>query len=143
MHRSYGGGREKGDGFGVNVNQRLEQALSDLVKGDIWPLSRPPDEKGDEYIVYNPELETPEEFGDDEDLEWTQYMQVHWFKKGTGRTRAVNCTEARKKIRKRLRENGFSVSEIRTFFEKDTGFTHLCVSCNTLEEAENDNDTGT
>ncbi|MDO5345302.1 MAG: hypothetical protein Q4E91_06115 [Lachnospiraceae bacterium] len=119
----------------MNVNQIIEGALSDLVNGNIWPLSCPLETPAAEYIVYNPELEKPEIFGDDTDLEWTHYMQIHWYKKGDGK-KPANYIEKRKEIRSRLRNAGFTMSDIQEFFEKDTGFTHLCFSCNIEEEMQ-------
>ncbi len=119
----------------MNVNQKIETALSDLVENNIWPLSCPLEEPPDEWIVYNPELEAPGDFGDNEDLEWVHYMQVHWFQKGDGK-RAANCVRVRKTIRTRLKEAGFSLSDIVTLFEKDTGITHLVFSCNIVEDEE-------
>lgn len=117
----------------MNVNRKIETALSDLVGNNIWPLSCPLEEPPDEWVVYNPELETSEEFGDDQDLEWMHYMQVHWFKRGDGK-RPVNYVGIRKTIRARLRDAGFSVSDIETLFEKDTGITHLVFLCNIEED---------
>ena len=83
----------------MNVNQKIEQALSGVVT-EIYPLTYPYDEsKPDIYIVYNPELDTPGLYADDEDQEWMQYMQIHLYKKG-------NYIEKRKEIKEKLRENG-------------------------------------
>lgn len=117
----------------MNVNQKIETALKETVNGNIWPLFCPLEEMPAEYIVYNPELESPEEFGDDEDLEWVHYMQVHWFKKGES-NKPVNYIGKRKEIRNTLKKAGFSVSDIRTFFEENTGYTHLCFSCSIIED---------
>ena len=117
----------------MNVNQKIEAALSDLVENNIWPLNCPLETLPDKWIVYNPELEMPGDFGDNEDLEWVHYMQVHWFQKGDGKC-AANCTRIRRTIRKRLKEAGFSLSDIVTLFEKNTGITHLVFSCNILED---------
>lgn len=117
----------------MNVNQKIENALSEMVNGNIWPLSCPLGELPGEYIVYLPEYESPEDFGDDEDLEWMHYMQVHWFKKGESR-KPVNYIKPRKRIRAALKKSGFSVTDISTYFEKDTGYTHLVFSCNVEED---------
>lgn len=117
----------------MNVNQKIEGTVSEVVNGNIWPLSCPMEAKPKEYIVYNPELEKPENFGDDEDLDWIHYMQVHWFKRGDARE-PVNYIKRRSEIRELLRKAGFAVSGIETFFEKDTGYTHLCFLCNIEED---------
>lgn len=117
----------------MTVNKKIEDALSDLVENNIWPLSCPQETLPDEWITYNPELERPEIYGDDDDLEWAHYMQVHWFRRGDG-AKSVNCTDMRKMIRKRLKEAGFSVTGIVTLFENDTRTTHLVFKCNILED---------
>lgn len=117
----------------MNVNQKIEAALSDLVENNIWPLSCPLEELPEEWIVYNPELEAPGDFGDDQDLEWVHYMHVHWFKRNNTKSPA-NYAGIRKTIRKKLRDAGFLVSDITPLFEKDTGITHLVFSCNIEED---------
>lgn len=113
----------------MNVNQKIEKALSEIVNGNIWPLSCPLEEKPDKWITYLPELETPSLQGDDEDLEWTHYIQIHWFAKGQ-----VNYMGARREIRSLLRGAGFSVTDIVYHYETDTGITHLIFSCNIVED---------
>ncbi len=111
----------------MNVNQKIEQALSGVVT-EIYPLTYPYDEsKPDIYIVYNPELDTPGFYADDEDQEWMQYMQIHLYKKG-------NYIEKRKEIKEKLRENGMVVTDIETMYEKDGGYNHLCFSCYVEED---------
>lgn len=117
----------------MNVNQKIESAVSALVRGNIWPLSCPLEVPPNEYIVYLPELEAPEDFGDNEDLEWTHYMQVHWFKKGKSR-KPENYMRMRKEIRTALKKAGFCMSDIQYDYEKDTGYTHLVFSCSIEEE---------
>ena len=117
----------------MNVNQKIEKALSGMAGGNIWPLSCPLEELPGEYIVYLPELEAPEDFGDNADLAWSHHMQVHWFKK-EGQKKPVNYIAARKEIRRALKAAGFAMSEILVFFEKDTGYTHLVFVCSIEEE---------
>ena len=113
----------------MNVNQKIENALADLVDGNIWPLSCPLETPPERWITYLPESEALALEGDDDDLEWIHYMQVHWFAKGK-----VNYMDIRKDIRKRLRAADFSVTDIDYMYEKDTGITHLIFMCNILEE---------
>lgn len=110
----------------MNINLRIESALCDVTQ-NIWPLCCPLEEKPEEYIVYNPELETPEMYADDEGDGWTQYMQVHLYTK-------YDYTEQRKKIRKNLNESGMVVTDIDTGYEKATKYYHLCFSCYAEEE---------
>lgn len=124
----------------MDVNQKIREALTDLVNDNIWALTCPLEELPDEWITYNPEQEKPELYGDDDDLEWAHYMQVHWFKK-TGSTAAADYTGARKEIRKRLKAAGFTVTQIVPLFEPDEtqtprhgGITHLVVYCHILED---------
>lgn len=117
----------------MNVNQKIESALSELVNGNIWPLSCPLEVPPQEFIVYLPEEECSVEFGDNDDLEWMHYMEVNWYKKEESR-KPVNYIVARKKIRASLKAVGFSVTNIIPFYEKDTGYTHLIFLCNILEE---------
>lgn len=117
----------------MNVNQKIENALSEMVSKNIWPLSCPLEALPQEFIVYLSEEETPVEFGDNDDLEWMHYMEVNWYKKGDSR-KPVNYIGIRKKIRKALKNAGFSVTNIIPFYEKDTGYTHLTFLCNIPEE---------
>ena len=116
----------------MNINQKAEQALSGMADGNVWPLSCPMGEQPGEYIVYMPEADVPEDFGDNECLGWVHHMQVHWFKK-SGAKKPVNYFAARKQIRDALKAAGISIEEIRVFFEGDTGYTHLVFVCS-MEE---------
>lgn len=124
----------------MNINKKIMGALSELVDGHIWALSKPAEEDPDIYIVFNPELDAAEDFGDDEDLAWNQYMQVHWF--GRGR---VNYLQPRKQIRKALKEAGLIVDEITVIHEGEAGgktganskgWTHMVFSCNAEEDLD-------
>lgn len=110
----------------MSVNRKIEECLRDEVS-NIWPLCCPEDSKPATYIVYNPELESAESFSDDEDEEWIHYMQIHLFTKG-------NYVTLRKNIRKKLRDAGFVMTNIETFYESDTGYNHLCFECWIEEE---------
>lgn len=125
----------------MDVNQKIEQALSDLVNGNIWPLACPLEVPPGEFIVYLPEEEIPEEFGDDEELEWVHHMEVNWYKKGVSGVpekkdsrKPVNYMKKRKQIRSALKKMGFSISKIVPMYEKDTGYTHLVFLCSIEEE---------
>ena len=113
----------------MNVNQKIERALSELVNGKIWPLKCPYDSKPECYIVYNPELEEPGYHADDTDYEWVQYMQIHFFTKG-------NYIDMRRKIRAALRKAEFTMTWIETLYEKDTEYNHLCFECYEEEDEE-------
>ena len=62
----------------MTTNRRIENALSSLVSGNIWPLSKPVKEDPDMYIVYNPENENLD-YGDDQDQDTEMSYQIHWF----------------------------------------------------------------
>lgn len=112
----------------MNVNETIEGALAGTVP-DIWPLICPQEHPPEEYIVYNPELEEAALFADNQDREWVQHMQVHYFTKG-------NYIKKRGDIRRALREAGFLVTDITTLHEKDSGYHHLCFSCSIEENME-------
>lgn len=112
----------------MSVNQIIESALRNMVTS-IWPLVCPEEKPPKEYIVYNPEIDVPEDYGDNAAGEWVQYMQVHLFTKS-------NYLKKRKEIRKALKDAGFLVSDITTMYEKDSGYYHLCFSCNIEENME-------
>lgn len=111
----------------MNVNQLIEETLKEITP-HIWPLCAPNDSLPDIYIVYAPEIEKPELYADDEDGEWVHYMRVNLFQK------KESYLENRKKIRKKLREAGFTLTDILTFYENDTGYYHLCFECYIEEE---------
>lgn len=119
----------------MNVNQKIESSLAPLVDGNIWPLSCPLEEQPDTFIVYVPESEKPRDWGDDEDLRWIHTMEVNWFGRNAGSRAPVDYVTIRKEIRAALRSAGFTVSEILTNYEKDTGYTHLTIVCE-IEEDE-------
>ena len=110
----------------MSVNQIIEQALKDVTE-HIWPMCCPDDSPPDKYIVYNPELEKAALYADDVDEAWIQYMQIHLFTKG-------NYLANRKTIRKALRNAGFTLTGIDAFYEKDSGYNHLCFECYIEEE---------
>lgn len=117
----------------MNVNQKIEQALSEIVGGNIWPLSCPLENTPGEFIVYLPTEEHPEDFGDDRDLAWVHEMEVNWYKKGETK-KPVSYIKTRKKIRAALKKAGFCVQSIVPLYEKDTGYTSLVFTCSDIEE---------
>ena len=110
----------------MSVNTVIETALKDVVDGKIWPMVCPDDSTPEKYIVYNPEIEEPAIFADDEDQEWIQHIQIHLFIQG-------NYIQMRKEIRNKLKEAGFTVTDITTTY--DNGYNHLCFECY-IEEVE-------
>ena len=116
----------------TSVNRKIEQALNGLVDGNIWPLTTPKEQDPEEYITYNPEDESAEDYGDDQDTSWIYYMQVHYVKQGQ-----PNTLRIRKQIRKALRRAGFTVTSIDEASE-DGKLTHLIFSCYIEEEDSGD-----
>lgn len=118
----------------MKINQAIERALSDMVSGNIWPLSKPTEEDPDIFIVYNPENEYID-YGDDLDWDADLSMQVHWYAKGH-----ANYLEPRRKIREALRDAGFLVEPSPFAAYEDgkssgsTGWTHITIVCRTEEE---------
>ena len=113
----------------MSVNRIIEDALSGIVQ-EIWPMVCPRDKPPEEYIVYNPEFDEPQDFGDNRPQGWVQHMQVHYFIAKNG-----NYMKRRTEIRKALSAAGFFISEITTMHEQESGYNHVCFSCN-IEERE-------
>ena len=122
----------------MSTNQKIVSALSSLVNGNIWPLSKPLTEDPNEYIVFNPESDYLD-YGDDLDQAEERSWQVHWFNRGV-----ANTVTIRKQIRNTLRDAGF-VIEPGTYevYESDTGasskgtqtgWTHITVVCRAEDE---------
>lgn len=118
----------------MNVNQKIELSLSPHCDGNIWPLSCPLEVPPDTFIVYLPESERPKDWGDDEDLRWVHDMEINWFGRNAGSRAPVDYVSIRAKLRKSLRDAGFTISEILTSYEKDTGYTHLTIICDIEED---------
>lgn len=122
----------------MTANRLIESALSSLVNGNIWPLSKPAVEDPDEYIVYNPENEDLD-YGDDRDQDAEMSYQIHWFKRGL-----ANYLKIWKAIRNALRDAGFVIepSPYAVYEAPDgssvtgsaTGWTHVTISCRMEEE---------
>lgn len=109
----------------MSINQVIENALSGIVP-EIWPLLCPEETKPEEYITYK----TNEEavlFADNKDEEWTYLVTIHYFTKR-------NYIKTKNKIREKLRENDFIITEIEVLHENDTGYHHVIFSCNKEEE---------
>lgn len=119
----------------MNVNQALESSLSALVNGNIWPLSCPLEEQPDCFIVYVAESKRPREWGCDEDLYWTQTMEINWFGKNAGSRAPVDYLTAVESLRTALKSAGFTISEVTTDYEKDTGYTHITIICSITEDS--------
>lgn len=116
----------------MTTNAKINKALSEIVNGNIWAMSCPLEQPGDEYIVYNPELESAELFADDTMLEWVDYMQIHYFVRKSGESKKPeNYIKKKNEIRAALCSADFCVEDITVLYEKDTGYTHVAfsVSC--------------
>ena len=114
----------------MTVNEKIEQALTKYVgEGRIWPMVCPDQNQPEKYIVYNPETETTALRADDCAQEWADYMQIHYFQKGN-----ANVLRLKRQIADDLEAVDFSVTEIQTDYEKDTGYTHVTFSCNIAED---------
>ena len=123
----------------MDVQELLCTSLADMADGNIYPLQKPVEDDPDVFIVYNPEMIAPEDFGDDEEQEWVHIMQVHYYARGR-----VDYEPAMKDLRRKLKAAGFMISEIRPGYEAaaDTsisgvanskGYTRIDVSCEIVE----------
>ena len=123
----------------ATVESKIITALTDYVDGHIWPLSKPAEENPDTFIVFKPELLAPEDYGDDEDLEWLAYMQIHWYAKGH-----ADPNPAKRAICTALKRAGFTIESIPVSeYESEngssaqgiqTGWTHVCILANIPED---------
>ena len=95
----------------MNVNQKIENALSDLVAGNIWPLACPLEEKPNTFAVYMIERTTPADYGDDSHSEWIQHLEITWFSRSASgsKRKPVNYLAAEEKIIAALETAGFTV----------------------------------
>lgn len=112
----------------MELTVKIEQTLSDIIQ-NIWLMNCPEQRPPDEYVVYNPEIDVPDNFGDNEPGSWIHHVQIHYFTK-------KNYVKKRKNIRKALHGAGFLISEIETMYEKDSEYYHLCFSCSVHEDLE-------
>lgn len=77
-----------------------------------------------EYIVYNEEAEQAANYGDNKPQNEIVWWQVHIFAPKSGAFR-----EHRERLKTTLRQAGFSVSEIVTLYEEETGTIHVVIPC--------------
>ena len=89
----------------MNVNQKIENALSDLAAGNIWPLACP--------------LE-----------EWIQHLEITWFSRSASgsKRKPVNYLAAEEKIIAALETAGFTVKNSIPGYEGDTGYTTCTIT---------------
>lgn len=120
----------------MNVNQKIENALSDLISGNIWPLACPLEEKPDTFAVYIVERMAPADYGDDAHKEWIQHLEITWFSRPASgsKRKPVNYLTAEEQIITRLEKAGFTVKDSVPGYEKDTGYTTCTVTFCTRRE---------
>lgn len=114
----------------MNVNQRIEKALSKTVNGNIWPNVVPKENSTTEWITYVvPKM--PIEYGDDVDQEWLVMVNIHYVHKGV-----FNYLKKEKEIRDRLREAGFSITYCEPLYDDGTTATHILINANIVEDGD-------
>lgn len=120
----------------MNVNQKIENALSDLISGNIWPLACPLEEKPDTFAVYIVERMAPADYGDDAHKEWIQHLEITWFSRPASgsKRKPVNYLTVEEQIITRLEKAGFTVKDSVPGYEKDTGYTTCTVTFCTRKE---------
>lgn len=111
----------------MNINQIVEAALTGITD-HIWPAVCPEAEPPDKYIVYNPIMETPGLYAEDQDENWVYDMQIHLYTR-------ENYLQDKKQIKEKLRNAGFVLDNIETLYEKDSGYYHICFECSIEEES--------
>jgi hypothetical protein len=112
----------------MTVNEKIIQALSPVgipVTPDFFG------EGADEYFTFNYADDQAEEFGDDEPLQVTAYMQIHYFGPLSG-----NYLQLKKKVRKALLDAGFTYPEVTDASDLEDGIRHLVFECSIDNEDE-------
>lgn len=82
------------------------------------------------YLVYNEAAEKPTNYGDNQALARVIWWQVHLFS-----PKEHNFREIRARTEELLRDAGFTITEIRSLFERETKTIHTVIYC-CKEESE-------
>ncbi len=105
----------------MNVNpllMSLEQSLNVPVYPDFCT------ETGlDKYIVFNYVSERGNFFADNEEVEETTELQVHYF------MRNCNAQSGKRELRRQLRLLGFDTYVGADLYEEDTHYNHVVIIC--------------
>lgn len=80
--------------------------------------------KADEFITFNLADSQPEDFGDDEDLSLTYYVQIHYVCPWE-----YDYTDKVKKIRKALKGAGFTFPELTDYSDSENRIRHHIFEC--------------
>ena len=99
------------------------------VTGNVWELVCREAKLPDEYIVYNSWMDTPEDFGDGKAQAWINHIQVHLYT-------VKNYKKIKRTIKNALETNGFTISEIESMNDRESGHFHICFSGFIQEERE-------
>ena len=86
-----------------------------------------------EYIVFNDADNRATGFANDEDVQETAWVQVHYFTKTNPKVKA-------KQIRKALRNAGFIYLSKSESYEDDTGFYHTIIEARITAASETQED---
>lgn len=110
----------------------------ELLVATLEPLGypvKPYEYKGAkaEYIVYNEEDERGTNYSDDLPTGNSIWWQVHLFTPSNS-----NYRSAKRRIRELLQKAGFGVGQVKTIYEKETETVHVIISCNYLENMEDE-----
>ncbi len=112
----------------MDVSEKLQNLLKEIVP-DVWELVCTEEKLPEEYIVHNSEIDVPEDFGDNAPQEWVHHIQVHLYTK-------KSYKQSKKAIRKALKKTGFTINSIENMYDKESGYYHICFSCEIQEERE-------
>lgn len=112
----------------MEVRERLQAALEGVTP-DTWEFVCPQEPPPEAYIVHNPVLEAPGDFGDNAPQEWMHHVQAHLYTKGGGQGMKGDMKEA-------LQQAGFQISSIEGMRDAGSGYYHTCFSCSIREENE-------
>lgn len=83
-----------------------------------------------EYIVYNEEVEQPTNYADNKPQNDVVWWQVHIFA-----PKDFDFRKRKEDVKRYLLEDGFTITDVATLYEKETKTIHVVINCH-MEERE-------
>lgn len=111
----------------MRINEKLEQAASIGLPVKYYEYAG----TKDTYIVYNEEYEQPADFGDNESQDCIMWWQLHLFA-----PKDSDFRKHKEKLLDSLKSHGYTVTDIRTLYEKETKTIHVIIYCHITEREE-------
>lgn len=118
----------------MSAEKKIVEVLSEYSNGNIWPFICPKDKSPEKYIVYNPVKGHPGFYADNMNQEWEEGIRINLYMRGEKASKCpINYHVDKDKVKELLENAGFIITEIVVLFEHDSGYTHICFTCNTDE----------